>query len=177
MKNMLILIALIVTALTASSCVSPSSRPYYVSEVAISELEETTIRLDSSRYAGINLIVRNDSGSDIFMRSTHRGALLSAPANQDERFRFPDEEEQFRAYSGSGIMPLMMRDFFVYIWNRNKGAYHFSNQELEPNSIYYLPVIYYHTEDSRFYTRSVRIIAGREQNVGDNAIYVPGVGR
>jgi hypothetical protein len=154
---------------TGCSCLSP--RPYYVQEVQLSVLSQTTVVFDQSRYGGIQLIISNDSPSDIFLKFEPVHTLLSAPQEATTPFRLPDRDERYRAFSGTGLHPLMSADVFMYVWSGNKGFYSFPSPDLSRGVDHFLPITYYQCKDAGFLTHSVKIVTAKQAAQRTGASY------
>jgi hypothetical protein len=126
-------------------------------------LSETTVEFDSSRYAGINLIITNDLDSDIFLRATPSDGFVADPIKTDNAVRLPDTDERYRLldkqYEGRGIILHWVKyaETFFFVWSGNTGFQHIYNPQLSSDRSYF-PITYYHCKDKGFYIRTVRII-------------------
>jgi len=144
----------------ASGCRTLSSRPFYVQVVRLSSLHQTTVVFDTNRYSGINLIITNDLGSDVFLKFEPQDGFESYPQHTQNPFRMPDSDERYRGYREAGHHPLIVADVFMYIWSGNTGWYHIIHPVLSPEKDYFLPITYYQCKDAGFSTKSLKIVAG-----------------
>ena len=154
MNRLLLNIVMIAIATTLCSCGSlvHRSRPYYASEIRLSQLSSTRVEFNHSKYDGISLIVINDLDSDVFLKFGPRDHLLKEAVNTDKSFRLADMDERGRLcdkhFEGTGVIvrPIEIAEDFMLIWAGNKGFYHYLHYEpFEGEQD--LPITYYHCND------------------------------
>ena len=160
MKNILGTILGAMLICSCNSFVKIDDRPYFAPEIALSKLHESTIQYDATRFAGINLIIRNDLDSDIFLKFAPRTDFVTNSIITDKSVRLPDDDERYRLIDEqfNGIFhPMKYAETYLYVWSGNTGFHHLYSPQLSLEKSYF-PITYYHCNDKGFYTKTIRII-------------------
>ena len=130
---------------------------------------------NSSRYAGINLIIKNDLDSDVFLMHSPHSEFIAKPINTKEPFRLPDLDERKRQHRKSEegknyiTHPFWTTDTFMFVWSGNTGYHHLYSPSLSADKPYFA-ITYYHCKDKAFYTKSLKIVEANQKvdDIGTN---------
>lgn len=138
-----------------------SEKPVFCPNIRLSQLSETTLEFDSSRYAGINLKIINDLESDVFFK--HGSCFVKNSINQETTHRIPDTNERYKKYEGTGVCPMQYAETFTFIWSGNAGFCSICDSATVNKC--YFPITYFHCKDKTFYTTTIKITEAN-QSVG-----------
>ena len=167
-------IALLLAILVVTSCSSlRRNRPFLKADVHFSQIAETTIEFNPSRYKGVDVKLINDLGSDIFFlyngwqeaeeKPRYKEAFIYPDLDEIERRYYEDQKERIKEAEFPleiSCHPFWSLDSFVYVWNGNSTPNTYF-PDPSPERDHY-EIIYYHCADQKFYSETLKIVETTE---------------